>query len=1300
MQLKSLLKSYLRKLTNLTASNRSLVVLKLFEESDLDLYALEYSELGRTSFQILEQVIKLKKEIHLCDYIDSRDAEINKLSKKLSKIYHKSKLLEEEHGAKDLYIGYPFVTGKFQDGSIVRCPLFFFPVEIQLVTSKKNINQWTISPIPNELPFINRSFLLAYAHFNQLELSDELLDFTLEEEFSDSLSFRNWLYEFLKSSALSINFNSELFQNQLKPFPKYTKAEFEGSFENGILKLEPQCVLGIFPQSGSYLAPDYELWLDSVNEETVEDFFVEKNIANKPVKEENILTAFAIDASQEQAIVAIKSGKSMVVQGPPGTGKSQLISNLATDFAANGKKVLVVCQKRAALDVVHQRLSKIGLENFVALVHDFKTDRKKLYDQLNQQIENIETYISQNATFNTVVVEREFLHTSRSIEDLVDKLQSFKTALFDNTTFGISAKELYAKSDANRPLVNFSHQAGKLHYQDFVGLMQKFSALFDYAKIFENPSFVWKNRLTFKNHSNADLSTIQSQIIDIQNFTNELNFSYHQILQFYSLKEVSNFWSESLMSSLGIEILKNFKVAKQTLNFKKAFHNLDELERLLKFQPLLFESGKLAEEYNIKIAVAISRNSNIVAKWWWKLFEKDSEIVINLLDSKGLGLSISNLEILKSRIEAGIEFAKTSDFLLKSLKLSLALKFEIIGNPALLTSIKHALLSAESTTKYEVFRALIDYESDKWLPYYRNLVSQSNELFIQHQQWKKYFKEDQLEELFENDRLSKLLSETLNIHFDRIVVYDQLLAELSITESSFFYACLELAKTAETTKADFLFLVQNSLYTSWIDILEQKQPILKATDTWQISQLENDLQQMVLTKQKIATEIIQLKLKERIYANNTYNRLNNRLTYRELQHQLTKKKKIWKLRKLIESFHHEVFDLAPIWLVSPETVSTIFPFEPIFDLIIFDEASQCFAEKGFAAMYRGAQVVIAGDSKQLQPNDLYQPRYETDQDADTDSEIDSLLSISQKYNLQTTLTGHYRSLLPELIGFSNEHFYENKLQILPAYELMQLGKPPIHYIKTEGVWNDNTNLLEAEKVLSLTIEMIQKNPLKEIGIITFNTKQQELIETLFEKYEIENHFTFPEWLFIKNIENVQGDERDIILFSIAYAPDKIGKMQMQFGSLNQLHGENRLNVAITRAKEEIYVITSIWPEQLLVENTLNEGPKLLRGYLKYAKEVSEGNFRPANKAQNEFKQEWFLKNKLKLALPETQLFDLPFADLAQYKDQKIESLLLTDDEYFYNSISIKEFFAYHPLTLKAKKWQFKRYFSRSFWKNG
>ncbi len=154
------------------------------------------------------------------------------------------------------------------------------------------------------------------------------------------------------------------------------------------------------------------------------------------LREEQILTPFAIDESQEGIIRAVKSGKSVVVQGPPGSGKSQLICNLMADFAAQGKRVLLVCQKRAALDVVHQRLKTVGMDPFVALIHDFKNDRADLYRQFATQIEQVESYRQQNYSLDAVFLERQFSQESRQIDRTVTELDAFRSALFDESESG------------------------------------------------------------------------------------------------------------------------------------------------------------------------------------------------------------------------------------------------------------------------------------------------------------------------------------------------------------------------------------------------------------------------------------------------------------------------------------------------------------------------------------------------------------------------------------------------------------------------------------------------------------------------------------------------------------------------------------------------------------------------------------------------------------------------------------------------------------------------------------------------
>jgi hypothetical protein len=239
------------------------------------------------------------------------------------------------------------------------------------------------------------------------------------------------------------------------------------------------------------------------------------------------------------------------------------------------------------------------------------------------------------------------------------------------------------------------------------------------------------------------------------------------------------------------------------------------------------------------------------------------------------------------------------------------------------------------------------------------------------------------------------------------------------------------------------------------------------------------------------------------------------------------------------------------------------------------------------------------------------------------------------------------------------------------------------------LWKNNVNLVECEKVLELLHGV--RDTGKTVGVVTFNFFQQQTIQEAIERENI-----LLNGLFVKNIENVQGDERDVIIFTMGYALDEKGKLSMQFGSLNTQGGENRLNVAVTRAREKIYFITSLFPAQLQTEQTANAGPKLLKAYMQYALDVSEGNYRPKPLSTSAFRQDWFLKDRLVQLKPEYHK-ELPFADVTVKDEQGYKGLVLTDDDMYYQSKSSKEPHAYLPLLLRRKNWPFQRVYSREYW---
>ena len=318
-----------------------------------------------------------------------------------------------------------------------------------------------------------------------------------------------------------------------------------------------------------------------------------------------------------------------------------------------------------------------------------------------------------------------------------------------------------------------------------------------------------------------------------------------------------------------------------------------------------------------------------------------------------------------------------------------------------------------------------------------------------------------------------------------------------------------------------------------------------------------------------------------------------------------------------------------------------------------------------------------------------------DSEWNTALEVESLLDLGVNELMSYHLRGHYRSKSLDLIDFSNQVFYQNRLQMIPQHGEFIRQVPAIQYVKVDGVWEKNRNIIEAEKVANL-IKTLQAEGKKSIGVITFNMQQQNLILDLLEAKNVGLY----EDIFVKNIENVQGDEKDIIIFSLAYAPSPTGRMAMQFGLLNLEKGENRLNVAVTRAREKIYVVASIFPHQLQTENLLNNGAKILQRYLHYALEVSEGNYKPTLAPTSKQSVDWYLKNQLieQYSVEINAAIAVPFADLSTCIANRYK-LFLTDDDLFYQALSVKEWFAYLPMQLRDKDWDFERKWSRVWWEN-
>jgi len=1306
--MEKILKSYIKKLSNISSNNRSLCLLKLHKEQFLDIHKLNFLN-KQPSFSVIENLISGKSKIFLCDELDSRDFNVNDISKQLKKIQRRDKFIFEETGAKDVYIGWPFVKGKFADGSLVRCPLLFFPVTLELEQGK-----WHLIQKKDLSVSMNKSFLYAYSHFNKISISDEWIESSFEDFDKDILNFRTQLYEFLKESAVVINFNQDLFTNVLLDFKEYKSEEYSNLNENGELKLFSEAVLGIFPQASSGIIPDYEELIQRAEFEDFEGFCNSKIIRdeNKSIKEETNYFAFQTNGSQEQVLESVKEGKSMVVQGPPGTGKSQLICNLISDFTARGKKVLLVCQKKAALDVVYNRLKSINIHPFIGLVHDYKNDRSVIFEQLSNQIDNIETYQKQNNGLDTVYLERNFIQASRQIKQSAGELDEFKNALYSTQDFGISAKELYLTSNPKGIQVSMKEFALRFNHDTALNFESKIQNFMPYALLFLKEGYTWKERVSFSEFYIRDRTNIAETVLAIPAYFIQLkesskrklkvNDDVFDVLFFKNNKKLAEKIENSIKAEedffILLELLKE-KTNKEWISDKKkkvlACFSKIMPEYSLSINELEFCEG-LIKKYT-------DSRKNIFTTLVWNNFSKDKKRLKEILDKNNLALSIEGVSALSKRIVGRKKFEKekkslktlswTHDFPDKPLLVEienwflktnqlLEFKEQIVENEGVMKIIENA------DNEFEIFRdnfQLIGYLAD--------------DIQRHISQWHRYLSITMIERLLVGENSSESLIKDLERDFDKLVEFDKLQKQFLSFEIQILESILN-HKTSETV-SEKVELFRNSIRLEWLSFLEEKYPSLLIVSNLRLETLERELQISIENKKKLSCSILELKLREQTYRNIEYNRLQNRLTYRDLYHQVTKKKKLWPLRKIFQTFEEEIFQLIPCWLVSPESASALFPLNESFDLVIFDEASQCYSEYGLSAMYRAKQVVVAGDSKQLRPNNLYQVRWDNDDDeASVDLEMESLLDLSSKYFPSMMLTGHYRSKRLDLIDFSNRHFYKQSLSFVPYFENINNAEPSIQYKLVTGTWNQQTNATEAEALVKLALEEICRDKNQSIGVITFNYKQAQLILDILEQRSTEQQINIPDTLFVKNIENVQGDEKDIILFSLGYAPDSNGRFNMQFGSLNQEGGENRLNVAITRAKEKIILVASILPHQLLVEDALNEGPKLLKKYLQYAWDVSKGQYKPTPTSKIVHGKEWYLSKKLLELQPDKQLKyveELPFADITVKKALKYYSLIRTDDHLYFETRNSKEGHAYIPLELKEKGWSDKIIFSRNYW---
>ena len=1211
------------KLNDISRRNRSIRLLKLYNKWSFDLTELDSLDGEGVSKSIVEKVIKqIKSDIVLLKPLLNDDKSMA-ISRKLTDLTRNMKGIEEETGLHDFYLGFPFLSGTLADGTFFQAPLFLYPVRLE----KNNINaqRWVLK-LDEGGPQVNRTLFLAFKRLNGLNFTEDFF-----EEAADAakiFDYQAWL-SFLRDRDIDVAYTP----GGLTKLKEYKREDIP---EVANLTLLENAVIGNFPQGSSSLVKDYDELIDQPQEGGLglagdlifpdDVVFTEGEDRTEEASDSDkldLLTLLEADGSQEEILKEARYKRGIVVHGPPGTGKSQVIVNLITDALKQEKKVLVVCQKRAALDVVYQRLEGLGLSSHIALVHDEKNDRKKLYSKIASVLENNQVTYEQAVQFLASVSSKLALQ-----EEL---LNSIAKALYEYQDFGFRLYDLYGKAnpvEETTQVVDLTDVMPALNRDILDDVSEKVYTFAEWYESFGAESYPLKQRKSFAALSMKD----KLQLIELMN---QLIFKARK----------------------SVEYLESLDHEKITPAYTWLVQN-----KLDKIYPDLEDGNK--------------RTLQGLRLWWWTSF--------------------SGKSIIEELIE-GEKFKGTSSSEWLKVKNSLITMHQ---------------LGKETKQMADEIEKLKKYFDDSYIEDVKNRISEGD---------------------IPLTNLDKML-EYIHRDFDHLQQMDHYWDGCSEIERKVISKLQEKTNTSELDLPDFwVDLFRNSAYVNWIDQAEQKYPQVQKVSTNEFARIRKSFAKLIDEKRKASTQYLINALTTNV--NLAQQRHARRI--KELKHQVGKKRMIWSLRRLVNEFTDDgLVDILPVWLASPEIVSAIFPLkEGLFDLVIFDEASQCTVESGIPAIFRAKQLIVAGDEKQLPPFQMFQSSVVNDDEEEDQYDIDesvSLLNLAKRRFPEKILQWHYRSKYEELINFSNHAFYNGHVQIAP--NVMPFREPPaMQWKKVEGRWINQCNEVEAIQVMKTLKEILEKRPNKTVGIITFNAKQQSKIMDLIEKTAGEDESfnavysqmmsrDLDERVFVKNIENVQGDERDIILFSIGYAKNEEGRVYNRFGMLNQKGGENRLNVAITRAKEEIIVVSSVEPEELNVAGTAGVGPKLLKSYLKYVKAV-------ANVQQEQITaviQE--INENVSTQVQQKDLhFDSPFEeqvykqlrnlgydittqvgmsgyriDLAIVDPNDPSKYILgieCDGAMYHSSANAKERDVYRQRFLESRGWTIERIWSRNWWRN-
>jgi predicted DNA-binding WGR domain protein len=1022
-------------------------------------------------------------------------------------------------------------------------------------------------------------------------------------------------------------------------------------------------VLGNFHYKKMSLVRDYNLVIDQQLQHHVFDAFFDEQPRVFPEHVFNLnrpddwYHVIAADPAQTRAILQSRAGYSFIIQGPPGTGKSQTITNLIADFVARGKNILFVCEKRAALDVVYHRLKQVGLEELCCYIHDSQGDKREFIRNLKGTYEEF----ARNK-MDLVLLRSRRQALVDGMNGQLDLLRGFhEVSLAASNDAGVGTRQLIERLIVLRPeLAPLTPGEEEMlpsyrEWQDAGPVLAELEGMLDETgsdPVFATHPFSRLREALFSSATpHRDLAEALQQALAALTEVEQLLQScglepamaedpdrLRQLVQFavllYPLARVGHLAvadpDRAEARELGRQI-KEYKRLQETLQqaAERNVHWRDRIE---------------AQDLEAALALAIRHEGRFLSglnSAWRKLMQQVRQRY-DLSRHTVRPTIVSVLENLKAEYVAAAAVAQARQRLQDAYQLdnidtawrSIDLLQHKKGHPELDYLLAHA-----RATELVIGLNLLHSPLSRLETFLQRCWQESPEGSISGIR-------DALMTLQLNaDGLGEWLP-TLRAFSGLSAAVKKTLRNLPLRR---FQA--EGAVIRKTLQE----IYQENRQFSGMDQAALEKAVQQLGEGYKSLQVVNADTIRAFVRQRFAQ---QLDLSGKPASQLNEDQKKFKRTYMEgrkiLENEFGKSMRYKSIRELSAKESGVVLrDLKPVWLMSPYSVSDSLPLDvDHFDVVIFDEASQITLEEGVPSLYRSRQTIVVGDEKQMPPTDFFsavakdndpddldKPDDESEDDEWLSDDADSLLAQGTRKLESSLLSWHYRSHYETLISYSNHAFYEGELLTIPDKSVHHREKEPLriaapeeatgsadclfdrsisYHLLTRSVYDKRSNVMEARYIARLIKELLGRGTKESIGVVAFSQEQQHAIEEALEglaaedigfAQQLEEAYNRTEndqftGLIVKNLENIQGDERDIIIMSVCYGPDADGRMIMNFGPVNKRGGEKRLNVLFSRARMHMAVVTSIRYEN--ITNQYNEGANYLRRFLQYAEAVSEG----------------------------------------------------------------------------------------------